>query len=517
MSPMANPHPPLVRLVVPFALSLLLLAGGCAPPAPATPSPAPAVTTPAEVAEARITADAVFEHVAYLASDEMRGRDTPSPELEEAARYIAAHFEELGLTPAGGDGTFIQRWPFTRLAMDPAVTRAGFSGPDASAAWEYGRDFFGVPGAPAPVSGTPVYATDPASAAAGLPAETQGNPLVVFLPEGFGPDLILAVQAGMQAGASGLILIMDEETGAGDIHQIAAAMEGGAAGQLPIPTIGIRMDLGDELLRSAGVEPRSGPDPPAVLEGVTVELHLGFEPTTTEVPNVVALLRGSDPELRETHVVVTAHFDHVGVGPPDERGDSIYNGADDNASGTAALMEIAAAFAALPEAPARSIIFLAVSGEEKGLLGADWYANNPTVPEGSMVANLNMDMVGRNHPDTIIAIGEEFSDIGERVRAVATAHPELGLVVAPDPEPEEQAFLRSDHFSFVQQGIPALFLTTWLHDDYHQPSDQAHLIDADKLARVARLGFLLVHQMAEDPAVPEWNEAGRELLRSLSP
>lgn len=515
---MATPSHHQLRLFLAVVLSLQFLAGGCAaPPAPATPAPSPAVSTPAEVAATRITADRVFGHVAYLASDEMRGRDTPSPELEEAAGYIADHFRELGLTPAGGDGTFIQRWPFTRLVMNPMVTRAGFSGPEASATWEYGRDFFGVPGAPSPVSGTPVYAADPASAAAGLPEETRGNPLVVSLPGGFGPDLILAVQAGMQAGASGLILIMDEDTGAGDIHQIAAAMEGGAAGQLPIPTIGIRMDLGDAFLRSAGVEPRSGPDPPGVLEGVAVELQLGFDPSTTEVPNVVALLRGRDPELRETHVVVTAHFDHVGVGPPDERGDSIYNGADDNGSGTAALMEIAAAFATLPEAPARSVIFLAVSGEEKGLLGADWYANNPTVPQGSIVANLNMDMVGRNHPDSVVAIGEEFSDMGDRVRDIAASHSELGLVIAPDPEPEEQAFLRSDHFPFVQQGIPALFLTTWLHDQYHQPSDQAHLVDADKLARVARLGFLLVHQMAEDAAAPEWNESGRELLRSLPP
>jgi hypothetical protein len=515
---MASPHRLRTRsgsLLLPALLLSLL--GACAPGPPAPAPPAPATASPAEIAEDRITPDAVLEHVAYLASDAMRGRDTPSPELEEAALYIAARFEGMGLTPAGGDGSFIQRWPFNRLVMDPAATEVGFTTDGSPVRWEYGLDFFAVPGAPGPIAGTPVYAADPASAAGGLPPETRGNPLVVSLPEGFGSDLILAVQAGMQAGASGLVLIMDEDTGAGDIHQIAAAMEGGAAGQLPIPTVGIRIDRGEELLRSGGVEPRGGRDPPAVLDGIEVSIRIGFDQATEDVPNVVAILPGSDPELRDTYVVVTAHFDHVGVGPPDERGDSIFNGADDNASGTSALIQMAEAFGALPEAPARSVLFLAVSGEEKGLLGSAWYAQNPTVPQGSMVANLNMDMVGRNHPDTIYAIGEEFTDIGDRIRAVATAHPELGLVVAPDPEPEEQAFLRSDHFSFVQQGIPALMLSTWLHDEYHQPSDTPDLIDADKLARVARLGFLLVHQLAEDPTAPEWNEAGREFLRNLTP
>src|SRR5690606_38906504 len=108
----------------------------------------------------------------------------------------------------------------------------------------------------------------------------------------------LAIQAGMQAGASGLVLIMDEETDAGDIHQIAAAMEGGAAGQLPIPTVGIRIDMGDEFLRSAGVEPRGGRDPPQVLEGLQMDIRLGFDPSTADVPNVAAILPGSHPRLR---------------------------------------------------------------------------------------------------------------------------------------------------------------------------------------------------------------------------
>jgi Zn-dependent M28 family amino/carboxypeptidase len=195
------------------------------------------------------------------------------------------------------------------------------------------------------------------------------------------------------------------------------------------------------------------------------------------------------------------------VGNPDEGGDSIYNGADDNASGTAALLEMARATMALPEAPARSILFLAVSGEEKGLLGSRAFVEAPTVPLSGMVANINLDMVGRNHPDTVIAIGQEYSTLEDVIRRVAD-RPGLGLEVIEDPEPEKMFFFRSDQLSFVQRGIPAVFFTTGDHPDYHQQSDRPERIDNDKLARVARLAFHLAYEIAMDPAPPEWTEAG---------
>ena len=222
-------------------------------------------------------------------------------------------------------------------------------------------------------------------------------------------------------------------------------------------------------------------------------------------PNVVGILHGSDPELSDTYVVYSAHFDHVGIGSPDASGDSIYNGADDDASGTALVLEVAEAFASLPEAPRRSIVFLAVSGEEKGLLGARHWAENPTVPIEGVVANINADMVGRNAPDTLIAIGAEYTSLGTLSENVAAARPELGLVVAPDPDPSENAFFRSDHVAFVRQGIPSVFYTTWLHEDYHAPSDEAEGIDADKLARVSRLAFRVGLEVAQNPAPPSWN------------
>jgi Zn-dependent M28 family amino/carboxypeptidase len=201
------------------------------------------------------------------------------------------------------------------------------------------------------------------------------------------------------------------------------------------------------------------------------------------------------------------------VGPANESGDGIYNGADDNASGTSLLMEIASAFAELPSRPARSVVFLAVSGEEKGLLGSAHFASAPTVPIASIVANLNFDMVGRNHPDTVYLIGEDYTTLGAAAHQAAVARPEVGLALAPDPEPDEQLFLRSDHYSFVQRRIPAIMFTTGLHDDYHLPSDAPETIDSDKAARIGRLIFYLTHSLASDPVAPTWTEAGLRLLR----
>jgi hypothetical protein len=232
-------------------------------------------------------------------------------------------------------------------------------------------------------------------------------------------------------------------------------------------------------------------------------------------PNVVAVLRGSDPQLRDEYVLLTAHFDHVGIGRP-VNGDSIYNGADDNASGTAALLEVARAFASLPEAPRRSVMFLHVSGEEHGLIGSRWYSENPTVPIGQIVANINADMISRNAPDSIVVIGKEYSSLGNVVNRVGARHPELGLTVSDDLWPQERFFYRSDHFNFARLEIPALFFFSGVHEDYHQPSDTVDRIDADKAARVARLIFYTTQEIANDPRRPRWEPEGLAEIRRLT-
>ena len=205
-------------------------------------------------------------------------------------------------------------------------------------------------------------------------------------------------------------------------------------------------------------------------------------------PNVIGWIEGSDPTRRDEHIVFTAHFDHIGTSPvASPSGDYIYNGADDNASGTAALLEIAEAFAALAVPPARSVVFVATSGEERGLLGAHHYATHPTLPLSSTVANVNLDMIGRNTPTTVDVIRRSDSDLGELVQSVAALHEDIG--VSPVDRPDDALVRRSDCWAFLSRGVDALFLHSGLHEDYHGLDDEVDRIDSDKAAAVARLAW----------------------------
>jgi Zn-dependent M28 family amino/carboxypeptidase len=261
---------------------------------------------------------------------------------------------------------------------------------------------------------------------------------------------------------------------------------------------------------------------PVELPGVTAHVGASLDRPAAMPPNVVGILPGSDPELRNTYVVFSAHFDHVGTagtGSWDCRpvGDNrICNGADDNASGTTAILELAEAFALLPERPRRSLIFLAVSGEEKGLLGSAHFVDNPTVPVEAIVANINMDMIGRNHPDSVVVIGQTYSSLGPLLHQVNDRHPELGLTVADDLWPEQRFFYRSDHFSFARREIPAIFFFTGVHEDYHRPTDTADRIDVDKVTRITRLVFHYGLAIANQVQPPRWDPAGLDEVRRLT-
>lgn len=228
-----------------------------------------------------------------------------------------------------------------------------------------------------------------------------------------------------------------------------------------------------------------------------------FIPTPGSGLNVVGWLEGSDPDRRSELVVVSAHMDHLGVGAPVD-GDSIYNGADDNGSGTAALLELAEALAELDEPPARSIVFAAFGGEELGLAGSAIYTIDPPLPLASTVANLNMDMLSRNSPDSV-AVLRSSAAIGAVADAVAARSPSLGLTVAADPWPGQNLLRRSDQWSFIRLGIPGLLMTSGLHADYHTRWDEVDRIDPDKLERVTRLAFLILLDLA-DPG--EWAPPG---------
>ena len=227
-------------------------------------------------------------------------------------------------------------------------------------------------------------------------------------------------------------------------------------------------------------------------------------PADSTAPNVAGMLEGGDADRRGEYVVFVAHMDHIGTaGRPGDQcvavlADSICNGADDNASGTAGLMELAEAFAAMTARPARSIIFLAVSGEEHGLWGSAWFLDHPPVPVAQIVAAINLDMISRNARDSVLVGGLDLSTLGAAALAAAAAHPENGMrpVVGPTGG--------SDQVTFWERGVPFLMFFNGLHADYHRPSDTVDRIDAEKAARIVRLAFYTGLAAADAPARPAW-------------
>ena len=215
---------------------------------------------------------------------------------------------------------------------------------------------------------------------------------------------------------------------------------------------------------------------------------------TDSAPNVGAILAGSDPVLASEYVVLIAHLDHLGIGT-----DSIYNGADDNASGTAGVLELAEAFAATRPRPRRSVLFLLVTGEEYGYWGSQWYVDHPSVPLGSIVGVLTLDMISRNGADSIQVGGLGLSTMALSVTEALDAHPDLGFqTVLAGPQSG------SDFVPFSAKGIPWVFLFAGHHPDYHTPKDETDRIDPDKAARVARLAFYTVFTVANASARPQW-------------
>lgn len=503
------------RFLILAVSAVLTACGTTAAPAPSSiPVPAAAGL---DGAAAGIAPAGVLRHIEILASDELRGRDTPSPGLEQAAVHIVDHFRELGLQPSGDDGTFVQRYPYNAERLDRDGLRMELRAATDTVRPVLGSDLFVLPARTDSVVGVPLFAGRARTGAA-LPSMAAGRIVMFFVPDTLGAawqnDVTSALQAAFIARAAAAVLVLDSVFTAASLGMLADQL---ATQVAPLPVVGVSYAMGRTLFERAGADftvARGRTDgAPLSLEGVTFAVNTPVESASASVPNVVAVLRGSDPALQDEYVVYSAHFDHVGVGRADVSGDSIYNGADDNASGTAALLEIARAFTSLERAPSRSIMFVLVSGEEKGLLGSAHFVEQPPVPTSRMVANINVDMIGRNAPDTVVAIGQEHSSLGPTVQAVARRNADLGLVVAHDPWPEEQLFYRSDHFSFAKKEVPAIFFTTGLHEEYHQPGDEAHLIDTDKVARVARLLFHLGHEIANAASRPEWTADGLAEVR----
>jgi len=498
-----------LALVLPAALALV----------PAARAQTAMVTRPSRTldrAAATITTADVARRVRIIADDSMQGRDTPSRGLELTAQYIADEFRRLGLKPGGEDGTWFQRYPITRRRFDLAGSSVTALAGNTTAAASFAsaaRFVFGaVPAAPIEEVPLVLGGTPTADLAGALPVRDRVV-LAALDPQRLGPANVSQVlRALVMAGPKAVVLVS-----AGDSASFALRVPRTAPVRTVVDFGGPRQAVVLEVhegalapaLRAAGLDLAQARAASGVTTREAAGLVLRLDAREevlerTTAPNTIGILEGTDPKLRHEYVVFSAHMDHVGVNPA-AGADSIFNGADDDASGTVGVVELAEAFAQPGARPKRSILFITVSGEEKGLWGSRYFSERPTVPLTSMVANVNMDMIGRNWPDTIVAIGREHSDLGETLAQVNAAHPELRMTAIDDRWPEERFYFRSDHFNFARKGVPILFFFNGVHDDYHRPSDSPDKIDAEKEARLLRLVFFLGQEVANRPARPKWN------------
>ncbi|HET9334111.1 MAG TPA: M28 family peptidase [Gemmatimonadota bacterium] len=482
-------------------------------------------------AAATITPDDMRSRIATIAADSMGGRDTPSEGLDKTAAWIADQYAMFGLEPAGENGTFFQRYAFPLRALDTTGVHFGTVVNGENVMLVFGEDYYVSAAAPFPDRamghGSLVWVGRMEDGSWPALEAVGGQVMVVSLPGTYDRDWRIAAgrarEVAQDAGARALLVILGSdfsELAFERLAELAGTPTRSVVDPGEIPAFYVRPTAAAAMFARGGVDANALPaEPGATVPVPGVEAHFSAEALVVEeatAPNVVAMLRGSDPELADTYVVFSAHMDHVGVGTANAAGDSIYNGADDDASGTSALVEMAEAFAMLDVAPLRSVVFLNVSGEEKGLLGSRWFTEHPTIPIEGIVANVNMDMIARNAPDSIVVIGQEYSSLGSLVQRVAAEHSDLGLTVSGDLWPEERFFFRSDHFNFARLEIPALFFFAGVHEDYHQPSDEVEKIDADKAARVARLAFWTAHAIADSPEAPAWTPQGLEDVRALT-
>ena len=521
---------------------MVATAAGCAPE-----SPAPSDTTAASAAHAPEAAGAWWAHVSYLSGDDMRGRETGSPEHRKAANYVADQLTKAGVQPAGTNG-FLQPVTFRSRRIDEANSSLALVRRGTSTPLVLGDDAgFGM-------------RIDPA-AAVDAPLVFAGHGLVI-------PELDLDDFAGLDVKGKVVVYVAGSPRnvpGALSAHYQSAAVRWATLKRLgAIGTIGVAnpksmdvpwersapnrlnaaMALADASLDDAAGQQVSITYNPAKAERLfegsghtfaeilkvadegkalprfplptSVRASVAVDSQIVESQNVAGIVRGSDPVLSGEYVVLTAHLDHVGLGA-EVNGDGIYNGTMDNASGVATLLEAARAVVAAK--PKRSVVFVAVTAEEKGLLGSRYYALNPTVPRDGIVANINMDMFLPLFPmKMLMVLGLDESELGDDVRAVAAI---TDVAVQGDPEPQRNRFTRSDQYSFIREGVPALALKVgyeegspeakiaadWTRERYHAPSDDLDQpLDRGAAADFTKLVGELCVRVANRDARPQWNE-----------
>ena len=502
-----------------------------------------------------ITRDSIYAHLEFLADDALEGRQTGSPGHAKAAEYVAGRFAEFGLEPGGSDGWY-QLVPLQSYHIDidsPSFVIHRESGDitlvyrnDYTMGGDKVRDETAVRaevvyigyGVHAPEFGYSDY--EGVDLKGKIVATFGGAPAALPGEErAYHASTRTKATEAVARGAIGWVALRSRHSQESYPWERAKKAAGLKPGMTWVDASGAAANYFPELLGSAYLSEHAAADlfegtpisfeealdsidasqPSSVLLGIEVTLSRKTDLGQLSSPNVIGVIRGTDPELSNEYIVYTAHLDHIGRGVEVD-GDDLYNGMYDNAMGTALMIEAARVLAASPLR--RSIMFIALTGEEKGLLGSDYFAHYPTVPIDSIVANVNIDMPLFLYPlADVVAFGAEHSSLQAIVAAAANAE---GFTLTPDPVPEENFFVRSDQYSFVRQGIPAIYLdpgfgTTdaeidaeaifqdHLRNHYHRPSDDlSRPIDWDSALRFARAITRIGLGIANDDARPTWNE-----------
>jgi hypothetical protein len=494
----------------------------------------------------------------FLASDLLEGREAGTRGYDLAAAYVASQFQLLGLRPAGLDGSYFQRVPLQAHRLVSPSTRLIVHRPGGrpSRALTVAADYVAwssASGAESRVSAPAVFVgygiTAPARSHddyAGL--DVKGKVVVFFLgypsawPSEEGAHYGSSTEKAREAqkrGAVGMLGLYTErfeavypwERATSSVNSTSMTWVGPdgvpydpapdlEAGALMSPAAGsVLFDGAPRSYQDVRSEAATGAPNGFPLD-VSIEMAFGSSHERRSSANVAAVLPGSDPALADEYVVLLGHLDHEGIGPAVD-GDVIYNGALDNAGGIAGLIEAARSLALEPKAPRRSILFLAVTAEEKGLVGSDYFARYPTVDRNAIVAAVNLDMPVLRYDFTdVIAFGADHSSLKATLESALSR---TGLSLTPDPMPDQAVFTRSDHYSFVRQGVPSIFLSTgwntsggageggkvfleFLSGDYHRPSDDlSKPVNFEAGARFAHVNTLILKAIADDDERPTWN------------
>ena len=510
--------------------------------------------SPSRSAAEGITAAQLHDYLYFVASDEMEGRDTPSRGLNTTAKFIATLLARWGVKPAGDDGTYFQKIAMDRLRIDAAGTRAEINGQ----AYKYGEDFLAIPRS-GTASGALVYVgngwiikSKNIDAYRGIDVK---NKIMVLsgdrYPKGVTPNELDESKRGedwvqprdyaQKMGALGVVALPNAQTLANWDRLVRRQQAGGSLSvtkladspKSPLPDITLAPQMADALFQGEKhsadeiLKSLSGNEPIGAFDldpAKRISLTISGQDESLDTQNVVGLIEGSDQKLKSEYVALGAHYDHVGTGPAGSNGrgaaldgnksDTIYNGADDDGSGTVTLLSMAEALSHAPRPPKRSVLFVWHCGEEKGLWGSEYFTKYPTVPINQIIAQFNIDMIGRskkegdtsapNHsltgPNEIYVIGSRMmsTELGELSEKVNQSYLNLNFNYLYDnPTDPNRFFFRSDHYNYAQKGIPIIFYFDGVHEDYHRPGDEPQKIDYDKMQRVARTIFVTMWETAD--------------------